>query len=106
MPNFTKFQRDILDELCDIDNLNTRESLFAGIQENHPNSKISKAMVAKYVRERKKPKTSFVEYVSEDPVVTENHETDKKHRYNPSTGFYLDKILITTKRPVSLIFRN
>ena len=87
MPNFTKFQRDILAELYDIDNLNTRERLFAGLQENHPNSKISKAMVAEYVREWKKPKTSFVE----DPVLTENHETDKKHRYNPSTGFYLDK---------------
>ena len=78
MPNFTKYQRDILDELYDIDNLNTRKSLFAGIQENHPNWKISKAMVAEYVRERKRPKISFVEHVSEDAVVMENHETEKK----------------------------
>ena len=50
-------------------------------------------MVAEYVRERKKPKTSFVEQGSEDPVVTENHKTEKKHEkhmYNPNTKFYLD----------------
>ena len=77
MPNLTKYQKNVLDSLYDIDNMNTRESLFAAIQENHPESKISKAMVADYVREKKKPKTTFVEQVSEDPVVTEKHEPEK-----------------------------
>ena len=90
MPNLTKFQKDILDSLYDRSNLNTRESLFAGVQENHEDAKISKAMVADYVRERKKPKTSFVEQVSEDPVVTEKHEPEKKHLYNPSTHRLVD----------------
>ena len=90
MPSLTKYQKNVLESLYDIDNMNTRESLFAAIQENHPESKISKAMVADYVREKKKPKTTFVEHVSEDSVVTENHEPEKKHLFNPSTGFYLD----------------
>ena len=68
MPNLTKYQKNVLDSLYDIDNMNTRESLFAAIQENHPESKISKAMVADYVREKKKPKTTFVEQVSEDTI--------------------------------------
>ena len=104
MPNLTKFQKDILDSLYDHSNLNTRESLFAGVQENHEDAKISKAMVADYVRDRKKSKTTFVEQVSEDPVVTEKHEPEKKHLYNPSTGFYLDSKFdeIETHRLVDL----
>ena len=48
MPNLTKFQKYIHE------------------------AKISKAMVADYVRDRKKSKSTFVEHVSKDPVVTEN----------------------------------
>ena len=72
MHPLTKYQKDMLDSLFDYSNLNTRESLYAGVSENYPEAKVSKSMVADYLREKKKPR--FIEHIAEDPIQLHKRE--------------------------------